>query len=127
MSAVRQNRMESLRAQFAHLPKTQTPFGVVYWSDTRPADVWKGFRTSSGEVVRTIDDVPAEEISNAMVSFVRLGGSGFREEIVRHTAEVFGRKAVTKVLKEKLNNILDWTVAQGRLVLESELYKLPNP
>ena len=62
-----------------------------------------------------------------MVSVVRLGDSGFREEIVRHTAEVFGRKAVTKVLKEKLNNILDWTVAQGRLVLESELYKLPNP
>ena len=127
MSAVRQNRMESLRAQFAHLSKTQTPFGVVYWSDTRPADSWKGFRTSSGEVTRNIDDVPAEEISNAMVSVVRLGDSGFREEIVRHTAEVFGRKAVTKVLKEKLNSILDWTVAQGRLVLESELYKLPNP
>ena len=127
MSAVRQNRMDGLRVQFAHLPKTQTPFGVVYWSDTRPADTWRGFRTSSGEVVRNIDDVPAEEISNAMVSVVRLGDSGFREEIVRHTAEVFGRKAVTKVLKEKLNNILDWTVAQGRLVLESELYKLPNP
>ena len=126
MAAVRQNRLESLRAQFAHLPKTQTPFGVVYWSDTRPADLWRGFRTSSGEVLRTIDDVPAEEISNAMVSVVRLGDSGFREEIIRHTAEVFGRKAVTKVLKEKLNNILDWTVAQGRLVLESDLYKLPS-
>jgi hypothetical protein len=77
-------------------------------------------------VVRTIDDVPAEEISNAMVSVVRLGDSGFREEIVRHTAEVFGRKAVTKVLKVKLNGILDWTVSQGRLVVDSELYKLPN-
>jgi hypothetical protein len=127
MSAVRQNRMESLRAQFAHLPKTQTPFGVVYWSDTRPSDSWRGFRTSSGDVTRNIDDVPAEEISNAMVSVVRLGDSGFREEIVRHTAEVFGRKAVTKVLKEKLNSILDWTVSQGRLVIDSELYKLPNP
>lgn len=126
MSAVRQNRMESLRAQFVHLPKTQTPFGVVYWSDTRPADSWRGFRTSSGEVTRNIDDVPAEEISNAMVSVVRLGDSGFREEIVRHTAEVFGRKAVTKVLKEKLNSILDWTVNQGRLMVEGELYKLPN-
>jgi len=126
MAAVRSGRMESLRAQFAHLPKTQTPFGVVYWSDTRPADTWRGFRTSSGDVARLIDDVPAEEISNAMVSVVRLGDSGFREEIIRHTAEVFGRKAVTKVLKDKLNNILDWTVAQGRLVVESELYKLPN-
>ncbi len=126
MSAVRQNRMESLRVQFAHLPKTQTPFGVVYWSDTRPADTWRGFRTSSGEVLRNIDDVPAEEISNAMVSVVRLGDSGFREEIVRHTAEVFGRKAVTKVLKGKLISILDWTVTQGRLVVESELYKLPD-
>jgi hypothetical protein len=127
MSAVRQNRMDGLRVQFAHLSKTQTPFGVVYWSDTRPADTWRGFRTSSGDVVRTIDDVPAEEISNAMVSVVRLGDSGFREEIIRHTAEVFGRKAVTKVLKEKLNGILDWTVTQGRLVDDSGLYKLPNP
>jgi hypothetical protein len=62
-----------------------------------------------------------------MVSVVRLGDSGFREEIIRHTAEVFGRKAVTKVLKEKLNGILDWTVTQGRLVDDSGLYKLPNP
>jgi hypothetical protein len=127
MSAVRGSRLESLRPQFAHLAKTETQFGTVYWCDFRPAGLWRGFRTCSGETTRTIDEVPAEEISNAMVAVVRLGDSGFREEIVRHTAEVFGRKALTKVLKEKLNNILDWTTAQGLLIVESELYKLPNP
>lgn len=125
MSKVTTARSESLRRHFTSLTQTSTPFGVVYWSSTRQPDIWKGFRTSSAAESRAIDEVPAEEIVNAMVAVVAMGSSCFREEVIRNVAEAFGRKAVTKVLDTNLGAILDWSVSQGRLVLDTNLYKLP--
>jgi dephospho-CoA kinase len=65
-------------------------------------------------------------ISNAMIAVVRMGNSGFRDEIIRHTAEAFGREVIRKALNESLGEILDWTVTEGRLTLEADLYKLPT-
>ena len=126
MTAVRASRLASLRKEFTHLKSTNSKFGKVYWNESRPADKWSGFRTSAEEISRPIDEVPAEEISNAMVAVVRMGNSGFKDEIIRHTAEVFGREVIRKALNESLAEILDWTVTEGRLVVVNELYKLPN-
>jgi very-short-patch-repair endonuclease len=126
MSAVKTSRMDSLRTLFARFPQSKSPFGTTYWSTTREHDLWRGFRTSVGEAARTIDEVPAEEIVNTMVAAVDLGGSCFKEEIIRLTAEVFGRKAVTQALNAQLVPVLDWAVQQGKLVVEADLYKLPN-
>ena len=126
MAALRSTRLASLQKEFTHLKSTNSKFGKVYWNEARPADKWSGFRTSAEETSRTIDEVPAEEVSNAMVAVVRMGNSGFRDEIIRHTAEAFGREVIRKALNESLGEILDWTVAEGRLTLEADLYKLPN-
>jgi hypothetical protein len=126
MAALRDTRLTSLRKEFTHLKSTESKFGKVYWNDSRPSDRWRGFRTTDKENTRKIDEVPAEEISNAMVAVVRMGDSGFKDEIIRHTAEAFGREVIRKALNQRLTEILDWTVAEGRLVLEAELYKLPR-
>jgi hypothetical protein len=126
MSAVKTSRMDSLRTLFARFPQSKSPFGTTYWSTTREHDLWRGFRTSVGEALRTIDEIPAEEVVNTMLAAVDLGGSCFKEEIIRLTAEVFGRKAVTQALNAQLVPVLDWAVQQGKLVVEADLYKLPN-
>ena len=126
MAALRSSRLASLQKEFTHLKSTNSKFGKVYWNEARPADKWSGFRTSAEETSRTIDEVPAEEISNAMVAVVRMGNSGFKDEIIRHTAEAFGREVIRKALNESLSEILDWTVAEKRLTLEADLYKLPT-
>jgi hypothetical protein len=126
MAALRTSRLVSLQKEFAHLKSTNSKFGKVYWNDLRPADKWRGFRTSAVETSRTIDEVPAEEISNAMVAVVSMGNSGFKDEIIRHTAFAFGREVIRKALNERLAEILEWSVAEGRLVLEADLYKLPS-
>jgi hypothetical protein len=126
MAALRDTRLASLRKEFTHLKSTKSKFGKVYWNDSRPSDRWRGFRTTEKENTRKIDEVPAEEISNAMVAVVRMGDSGFKDEIIRHTAEAFGREVIRKALNQRLTEIFDWTVAEGRLVLEAELYKLPR-
>jgi hypothetical protein len=125
MTALRSTRLASLQREFGHLKLTKSDFGKVYWNDSRPPDKWRGFRTSAEATSRTIDEVPAEEISNAMVAVVSMGNSGFSDEIIRHTARAFGREVIRKALNEWLTEILDWTVAEGRLVLEGDLYKLP--
>ena len=126
MAALRSSRLASLQKEFTHLKSTNSKFGKVYWNEARPADKWSGFRTSTEETSRTIDEVPAEEVSNAMVAVVRMGNSGFKDEIIRHTAEAFGREVIRKALNESLSEILDWTVTEGRLILEADLYKLPT-
>ena len=126
MAALRSSRLASLQKEFTHLKSTNSKFGKVYWNEARPAGKWSGFRTSAEETSRTINEVPAEEISNAMVAVVRMGNSGFKDEIIRHTAEAFGREVIRKALNESLSEILDWTVAEGRLTLEADLYKLPS-
>lgn len=126
IAALRSTRLASLQKEFTHLNSTNSKFGKVYWNEARPADTWRGFRTSAEVTSRTIDEVPAEEISNAMVAVVRMGNSGFKDEIIRHTAEAFGREVIRKALNESLSEILDWTVAEGRLTLEADLYKLPG-
>jgi hypothetical protein len=126
MARVTASRRDSLKKQFAHMTKSQTPFDTVYWSSTRQPGIWKGFRTSTDDSSRNIDDVPAEEIANAMVAVVALGNSCYREEIIKSVAEVYGRKAVTRTLNERLGSILDWTIEQSRLIVDGELYKLPS-
>jgi hypothetical protein len=96
----------------------------VYWSSTRQPGIWKGFRTSTEESSRGIDDVPAEELVNAMVAVAELN-SCYREEIIKCVAEVYGRRAVTRVLNERLGAILDWAVSQGQIVVDGDLYKKP--
>jgi hypothetical protein len=126
MSALRNSRLASLQKEFTHLKSTNSKFGKVYWNDLRPPEKWRGFRTSATETSRSIDEIPAEEISNAMVAVVSMGNSGFKDEIIRHTAVAFGREVIRKALNERLTEILEWSVEKGHLVLEADLYKLPS-
>ncbi len=123
MTRVNAGRKENLKRSFAHITKSQTPFDTVYWSSSRQSGTWKGFRTSTDESSRAIDDVPAEELANAMVAVVALGNSCYREEIIKSVAEVYGRKAVTRTLNDRLGSILDWVVQQGQLMADGDLYK----
>jgi len=125
LERVRAARRESLVKHFSHLPKTETSLGTTFWSSSRPSDSWTGFRTSKSDDSRSIDDVPPEELRNAMVAAVRLGNTATGEEIIKLVASAYGRKAITKVLRERLTGVLDWTVETGHLDFDVGLYKMP--
>ena len=118
-------RLQALLPKFSHLNKTVSEFGTVYWNAERQPGVWTGFRTSDSPDVRSFDDVPAEEISNAMVALVRLGNSAFAEEITRAVLAAFGIQKLGANIKSRLEAILAWTVGQGRLVRDGEEYRIP--
>jgi hypothetical protein len=125
MSKVTASRLATFQKAFVHLTKSESPFGVVYWPLERSAESWNGFRTCQEEQTRQIDEVPAEEIANAMIAVVRMGGSAYEEQVIRLVAKAYGRKAVTAVLAEKLNAILNWTISNGRIINDAGLLKLP--
>ena len=127
MMRVKAARLSSMKPWFSHLSRTSTKFGTVYWPSSRPADTWKGFRTSSSQQSRTIEEMPAEELSNAMVEVVRMGDSASEEEILRYLSTAYQRKLTEKV-RTLLSDVLAWTVSKGRLTLDGSFYKLPlNP
>jgi len=123
MSRLRAARRDLLVPAFAHLDSTTTEFGVTYWPASRSAVTWKGFRTSRTVVARKIDEVPMEELSNAIVELVRIGASATETEAIRVVAAAFGRPALTQILRERLAKVLAWSVENGRLTLEQELYR----
>lgn len=124
MSKVKAARLAALQPLFQHLAKTESPFGVVYWSSQRPANTWIGFRTSSADHSRAVEDVPAEELANAMVAVVRMGNTASEEEILRFLADAHARKLTEKV-RNQLKAILAWVTNSGRLVLDGSYYKIP--
>lgn len=126
MSRLRGARLQVLLPLFTGFPVTVSDFGKVYWSSARPVDSWTGYRTSTGETTRKIDEVPLEELSNAMVDVVRMGGTATAQEILRHVATAFGRKSLTAQLTAHLTAILRWTVERGRLVVSDDLHSLPS-
>lgn len=125
MSRVKEARLKTMREHFRHLPRTKTKWGVVYWPSHRSADTWTGFRTSSAEHSRAVEDVPAEEHLNAMVAVVRMGDTATEEEILRFLSDAHDRKLTEKVRK-LLTEILAWGTSNGRLVLDGTYYKLPE-
>lgn len=118
-------RLQALLPMFSHVQKTVSQFGTVYWNTDRQPDVWTGFRTSDSLDVRSFEDVPAEEISNAMVALVRMGNSAFAEEITRAVLGAYGIQKLGANIKSRLEAILAWTVGQGRLAQDREEYRIP--
>ena len=126
MSRVRSSRLNALVAQFAHLRTSSSPRGVVYWPSGLDPATWNSFRTCIGDVTRPIDEVPAEELANAMVEVVRAGGSATSDEIVRLVAQAFGRKSVTNQLREQLETVLDWASQRGALSFAGDYFRMPD-
>ena len=120
MTRVKSTRQNALLPLFGHLAKTTTAFGTTYWSSQRPSDSWLGFRTNIGEESRTLEEVPAEELSNAMVAVVKLGGTATDEEVLRFVSDGYERKLTEKV-RTRLTEILAWTISTGRVVRKDGL------
>jgi hypothetical protein len=124
MMRVKESRLKSMRELFRHLPRSTSKWGVTYWPSHRSPSTWPGFRTSTSESSRAIEDVPAEELLNAMVAVVVMGDTATEDEILRLLADGHDRKLTEKV-RTQLSGILAWGVANGKLTIRDGFYTLP--
>ena len=92
-----------------------------FWPEGRSPAAWTGFRRSSPESPRPIEDVSLIEIGNAMQALCRAGGGMEREELLREALAVFGGRRLTPAVRQRMDAALDRNLANERLVASAGL------
>jgi hypothetical protein len=123
MGTLRAARLKGLITYFSSFHQTADENGIVYWPTDKDPKNWKGFRPNDNES-RPLEQVPHQELVNAVLAFVEMGGSAFSEEICRSVSEIYGRRALTKVVETRLMKVIDLSVENNKLVREGDLVRL---
>ena len=118
------------------IQETNDDTGPYLWSSERSPTTWKNYRmppeghprdlwpTKKGTV-----PIAREEIRNAMVDIVRIAHGAHSDELIRRTAQLFGRQVLRGDVEERLRSVLDWASSEavGSLLLDGEQYQIPLP
>jgi very-short-patch-repair endonuclease len=98
------------RASPTELLKTQQGDAPVYWPVDLDPDNYSPFRvpdSRSPETKRPIDQIPREEIVNAMRHLLKEYMSLPMEDLLRETLKLFGGKQLTKTSRILLENVFE--------------------
>jgi hypothetical protein len=62
-----------------------------------------------------------------MVDIVRIAHGAYSEELIRRTAQLFGRQVLRNDVEKRLKSVLDWASSEavGSLLLDGEQYQIP--
>jgi hypothetical protein len=102
---------------FTSLTITDHGFGRFVWRDAAQPAQWRGYRRSDAAAGRDLEQIAPEEVVNAMVDLVTIAHSVYEEEMIRTTAEAFGRRRLTAALRQRLEAVMQWGIDQGRLAV----------
>jgi hypothetical protein len=102
-------------ALLALLPRNAVIDGEFVWPAGLDRDTWTFFRRQASSAERPLDQVPPEEVGNAMVALCRASAGMATEELYLRTLEVFGHRRRTPALLPLLDAALAAAVARGRL------------
>ena len=96
--------------------------GTFLWSaDARPEE-YREFRVprNGEESVREAEDLPVEEVANAVIYVLRTQVSAPVEEIIRETSRLFGFRRSGRIVKERIADGLALLERQGRVKVEDD-------
>ncbi|MGY1726799.1 DUF4011 domain-containing protein [Geodermatophilus sp. SYSU D01062] len=89
--------------------------GDVVWPETLDRETWTAFRRQATSTARPLEQVPVQEVGNAMVALCRASGGLTQDELFLRTAEVFGYRRRTPSLAPLLAGALARVTAAGRV------------
>ncbi len=101
--------------------RRETPLGAFYWAEGTSPESYATFRPTPAGVARPLAEIAPEEVANAMAHLARLGHGIGREELLRETGAVFDARRLTPGVRSRLDAVLDWALAGGRLREEEDL------
>ncbi|SNS42153.1 Protein of unknown function [Geodermatophilus saharensis] len=111
---------EARRDALLALLPAHTLDGDVVWPASLDPATWTVYRRQSASSVRPLEQVPAQEVGNAMVALCREAGGLGHDELFLRTAEVFGYRRRTPSLAPLLTAALDRAAASGRLTVHDD-------
>ncbi|MGY1781816.1 DUF4011 domain-containing protein [Geodermatophilus sp. SYSU D01036] len=91
--------------------------GDVVWPETLDRQTWTTFRRQTASTARPLEQVPVQEVGNAMVALCRAPGGLTQDELFLRTAEVFGYRRRTPSLAPLLAGALARVTAAGRVTV----------
>ncbi|MGH8545684.1 MAG: DUF3320 domain-containing protein, partial [Gammaproteobacteria bacterium] len=113
------------------MPETEvhlqiTDAGEFLWPKELDPHNYVGFRVpdANGNGVRQADDLPLEEIGNAVVHLLEHNISAPLDELVRETARLFGFQRVGRVVDERIRKGIEGLVVRGVARAEGEVIAL---
>ncbi|MGY1606343.1 DUF4011 domain-containing protein [Geodermatophilus sp. SYSU D00700] len=116
LSRVSEARRDALLA----LLPAHTLDGDVVWPASLDPATWTAYRRQIASAARPLDQVPPQEVGNAMAALCRGAGGLAREDLFARTAEVFGYRRRTPSLVPLLTAALDRAAAAGRLTVHED-------
>lgn len=94
--------------------------GEVVWPETLDRETWTAYRRQTTSTTRPLEQVPVQEVGNAMVALCRAGGPLTQDELFLRTAEVFGYRRRTPSLAPLLAQALARVTAAGRVTVADD-------
>lgn len=107
----------------SELDLMQTKYGqqVFFWRINEDAAIYKTFRVAAtDEWRRDADDLPIEEIANAIIEIIRQQVSLSRTDLVREVARLFGYGRIGNNLKQAVNTAVDYAAEKNMLTLHND-------
>ncbi|MGY1777147.1 DUF3320 domain-containing protein [Geodermatophilus sp. SYSU D00804] len=89
--------------------------GDVVWPGTLDRETWTAFRRQVTSTARPLEQVPVQEVGNAMVALCRASDGLTQDELFLRTGEVFGYRRRTPSLAPLLARALARVTAAGRV------------
>jgi hypothetical protein len=129
LNRVREARIESLRRLIPpNVARVKSRLGTFVWPARLDPVAWRGFRNTPPGTDRPLEEIAPEEIANAMVDLAQRGGSMDVEEVYERLKTVFGFSRLAAVLRDRLEKVLHWAAASGRIRLDgSRVYAGETP
>jgi hypothetical protein len=85
------------------LPTTCVGEEKVYWNRGQDPAQYRGIRTNGADNKRTIDEIPPEELANAMYEILIDFSSCETDTLFRETVKIFGLSSVTQKARKYLD------------------------
>jgi hypothetical protein len=100
----------------ARLSKSNSGSENVYWTSEQSSDSYDSFRVPDSDDVdtkRAINEIPSEEIANAMLSIATDLGGCDKEVVYKETMKLFGLGGVTAKARISLDHAMDILERKG--------------
>ena len=111
----------------AALPEAALAENGVLWRDASQRDSFRGFRTPQGEPSeRSADELPLEEVMQAMVWMLRQHHALAVDDLARETARCFGIQRLGNVVRQVMEAALSRLITDGECELEGATVRLPS-
>ena len=116
-----------LETALARVPKQEVVYNdnIFYWLVDQDPNMYEGYRVddiSEGGFKRSMDDIAAVEVVNALLEVLDEQISLSKDDLVRETARKFGYTRLGSVIDSSVSYAINVAMEKGQIIIENNRY-----